>query len=82
MSCLTFKFRIQKLSDQLLDSVTAISHLLDQVTTLNQIDHIINVEVVKAANTYKMLGSLLKTSSGQVQNVAEVKLSGDVNNLF
>jgi hypothetical protein len=40
------------------------------------------VEVLKASNTYKILGSLLKTSSGQTKSVSEIQLSGDVNNLF
>jgi hypothetical protein len=31
-----------------------------------------NVEVLKAVNTYKMLGSLLKTSSGLSTNAADV----------
>jgi len=31
-----------------------------------------DVEILKASNTYKMLGSLLKTSSGLSTNVADI----------
>ena len=82
MASFTPIFRVQKLQDQLSESLASISLLLSQVTSLEQIDHIMNVEVLKAANTYKMLGSLLKTSSGLSTNAADVQLSGDVNNLF
>ena len=82
MASFTYIVRVQKLQDQLSESIASISLLLSQVTSLEQIDHIMNVEVLKAANTYKMLGSLLKISSGLSTNSADVQLSGDVNNLF
>lgn len=54
------EFRLQKLTDQLLEVTEQINESIRNVKSLQDIDNVITQELVKASNTYKMLGSVLK----------------------